>query len=297
MTFTMRRSAALVALTFPALLAAQAPAPRDTFFMSGTARIHYVDRGAGQPIVFLHGYTGSLDRHLVASGVAPNLEKDHRVIGFDLRGHGTSDKPYDPAQYGAQMGLDVIRLLDHLRIERAHVVGYSLGAFITGWLLTTYPNRIATATLVAGAPPLGMTGQSKDSLLRDARELESDVPFRSLVLALTPPGAPTPTDSAIRALSQQLASRNDVRALAALQRGRSQLVVTPAKMAAVTTPTLGIVGTADPLLKALRELHVAMPQMRLVVVDSATHAGPTGILRTPQFFTELRAIIAANRVR
>lgn len=292
----MSRAIGFAALLVPALLAAQ-PAARDTFFTSGNARIHYIDRGAGQPIVFLHGYTGSLERHFVASGVAANLEKDHRVIAFDLRGHGTSDKPRDASEYGAQMGLDVIRLLDHLRIQRAHVVGYSLGAFITGWLLTTYPNRIATATLVAGAPPLRMTGESKDSLIAAARELESDVPFRSLVLGLNPPGAPMPTDSAVRALSQQLASRNDVLALAALQRGRSQLVVSPEKMAAVRTPTLGIVGTADPLLKALNELKAAMPQMTLVVVDSATHGGPTGILRTPRFFSELRALIAANPSR
>ena len=294
----MSKTSVFAALLLPALLSAQAPAAaKDTFFQSGGARIHYIDRGAGQPIVFLHGYTGTLERHLVASGVAANLERDHRVIGFDLRGHGTSDKPHDAAQYGAQMGLDVIRLLDHLQIERAHVVGYSLGAFITGWLLTTYPNRIATATLVAGAPPLRMTGALKDSLMSGARELESDVPFRSLVLALNPPGAPMPSDSAVRAISQTLAARNDVRALAALQRGRSQLVVSPEKMAAVRVPTLGIVGSADPLLTSLQELKAAMPQMKLVVVDSATHGGPTGILRTPQFFTELRALVAANRVR
>ena len=100
----------------------------------------------------------------------------------------------------AQMGLDVVRLLDHLGIQRAHIVGYSLGAFITGWLLTTYPNRFATATLVAGAPPLRMTLALKDSLETDARELEGDMPFRSLALALSLPGQP-PTDSAIRAIS------------------------------------------------------------------------------------------------
>ena len=294
----MRTALRVVPLLVAAALGAQTPAAgRDTFFMSGNARIHYIDRGAGQPIVFLHGYTGSLERHAVASGVAANLERDHRFIAFDLRGHGTSDKPHDANAYGAQMGLDVVRLLDHLGIQRAHVVGYSLGGFITGWLLSAYPDRIASATLVAGAPPLGMTGAQKDSLIADARELESDTPFRSLVLALNPPGAPLPTDSAIRAASQGLAARNDVLALAALQRGRSQLIVTPARAAAIRTPTLGIVGSADPMLKSLQNFKGAMPQLRLVVVDSATHGGPTGVLRRAEFFTELRALIAANRVR
>lgn len=71
----------------------------------------------------------------------------------------------------------------------------------------------------------------------------------------------------------------------------------PVKAAAIRTPTLGIVGSADPMLKSLEDFKGAMPQLRLVVVDSATHGGPTGILRRAEFFTELRALIAANRVR
>jgi pimeloyl-ACP methyl ester carboxylesterase len=286
---------AILMLLAPALLAAQ-PAARDTFFSSNGVRIHYIDRGQGQPIVFLHGYTGTLERHAIASGVAANLEKDHRFIALDLRGHGLSDKPYDPKAYGPQMGLDVVRLLDHLRIERAHVVGYSLGAFITGWLLTTYPDRIATATLVAGAPPMHISAAAKDSLEADARELESDVPFRTLALALSPPGQP-PTDSAIRAISQGLAGRNDVRALAALTRGRVALSVTGRKMAAVRVPTLGIVGTLDVMLRRLQTVKDSMPAMKLVTVEGATHGGRAGVLRTPQFFTELRALIAANPIR
>ena len=294
----MKTRSVLLLLLAPALLSAQAAA-RDTFFTAGGggARIHYIDRGAGRPIVLLHGFTGSLERHFVASGVAANLEKDFRVIAIDLRGHGTSDKPHDPSAYGAQMGLDVIRLLDHLRIQRAHVVGYSLGAFILGWLETMYPHRIATATLVAGAPPLYFTARMKDSLYADARELEGDLPFRSLFLALTPAGTPLPTDSAMRAMSQSMVARNDVRALAALQRARSQLVVTPEKMMDVRVPTLGVVGTADPMHQSLVELKAAMPSMKLVTLEGVEHGGPNGVLRTPQFFSELRALIAANPIR
>ena len=55
-----------------------------------------------------------------------------QLIALDCRGHGKSDKPHDPAEYGPEMAADVVRLLDHLRIEKAHLLGYSSGAFIAG---------------------------------------------------------------------------------------------------------------------------------------------------------------------
>ena len=58
----------------------------------------------------MHGYTGTLDRHFIANGVFADLAKDHRVIAFDLRGHGKSGKPHDAAAYGEVMASDVVRL-------------------------------------------------------------------------------------------------------------------------------------------------------------------------------------------
>ena len=91
----------------------------------------------GQPVVLLHGFSGSLDTGWVETGVLPTLASDYRVIALDSRGHGKSDKPHDPQSYGLQMGQDVVRLLDHLHIARAHIVGHSMGAGITAKLLTS----------------------------------------------------------------------------------------------------------------------------------------------------------------
>lgn len=117
----------------------------DKFFDSNGVRIRYLDQGKGQPLVLLHGQGNNVDAAWVRTGVVANLSKDHRVIAMDLRGHGKSGKPHVPQAYGEELGLDVIRLLDHLKIPRAHILGYSLGAGVNAKLLTTHSQRYLTA--------------------------------------------------------------------------------------------------------------------------------------------------------
>src|SRR5262245_42949024 len=115
-------------------LQATAQQPPDKFFNSSGVQIRYVDQGSGEPVLLIHGYTLSIETNWIEPRIFQSLAKDHRVIAFDLRGHGKSGKPYDPTSYGREMEQDAIRLLDHLGIRRAHVVGYSLGAIITAKL-------------------------------------------------------------------------------------------------------------------------------------------------------------------
>src|SRR5688572_9268520 len=86
--------------------------PDSTFFSAGV-RIRYIDRGEGEPVILLHGYTADIEDQWIETGVVPELARSNRVIAFDARGHGRSDKPHDPAAYGANMAHDVVRLLDH----------------------------------------------------------------------------------------------------------------------------------------------------------------------------------------
>ena len=115
-------SAALFVATVAVVNAAQA----DKYYSSDGVRIRFVEQGAGEPIVLIHGLLGSIDDWRRTTRVLDDLSRDHRVIALDLRGHGQSDKPRDPAAYGARLTEDVLRLLDHLKIERAHIVGYSV---------------------------------------------------------------------------------------------------------------------------------------------------------------------------
>ncbi|MEX2271437.1 MAG: alpha/beta fold hydrolase [Vicinamibacterales bacterium] len=227
----------LLALVAAATPAQPAAAPPDQFFDSNGVRIRYAEQGSGPAIVLMHGDTGTLERHFIANGVFANLAKDHRAIAIDLRGHGKSVKPYEPAAYGEEMSRDVVRLLDHLKIQRAHVLGYSLGAFIAGRVATLHPERLLGVIYVAGLPLRDLSFMEPFAL--DAvKELESGLPFKSLVMALQPPGSKPPSDDEIRKAVAPLVAANDVKAFAALWRGYRTLAVTDQQLAAVRVPSI-----------------------------------------------------------
>src|SRR5262245_8695747 len=100
----------------------------DRFFESNGVKIRYVVEGQGEAVLLIHGVSADLERNWGGPGVFGALSKNYRTIAYDNRGHGKSDKPYDPTKYGKEMVEDAARLLDHLDIKRAHVVGYSMGA-------------------------------------------------------------------------------------------------------------------------------------------------------------------------
>ncbi len=114
------------------------------FTASDGTNIHYLRAGdAGSWVVLIHGYTGSAEGNWFANGVAQALAANHRVVAIDCRNHGQSDKP-QPG--GPGRAKDVIELMNHLGIARAHIHGYSMGGLITSRLLGYIPDRIITAT-------------------------------------------------------------------------------------------------------------------------------------------------------
>jgi pimeloyl-ACP methyl ester carboxylesterase len=270
---------------------------QDSFFDSQGVRIRYIDRGTGVPVVLVHGFASVADRVWIETGVLPNLAKDHRVIALDLRGHGKSDKPHDQKAY-SQPGQDVIRLLDHLGIARAHIVGYSLGGAITAKLLTTNPDRFITATLGGSSGWRSWTPQDERDAEAVAVELEHGGPYRALILNTWPTDQPLPTDEAIRKRSQEISAMNDPLALAAFVRARRDLVVTNAQMAAVPVPTLAVVGSLDPALSGVKALKAVWPALKVVVIQGATHGNNNGrgAATSPEFINAVREFMAAHTV-
>jgi pimeloyl-ACP methyl ester carboxylesterase len=113
------------------------------FDASDGTKIHYLRAGdTGSWVVLIHGYTGSAEGNWFANGIAQALAAKHRVVALDCRNHGKSDKP-QPG--GPGRAKDVIELMNHLGITRAHIHGYSMGGFITSRLLGFIPERFITA--------------------------------------------------------------------------------------------------------------------------------------------------------
>ena len=268
---------------------------QDKFFDSGGMRIRYVERGSGEPVLLIHGYTQSIEKNWIEPGVFNNLAKDHHVIAFDLRGHGKSDKPHDPANYGGETVRDAIRLLDHLGIRRAHVVGYSLGAIVTARLAVTDADRLITATFGGHAGYRNWRPEFDESAKRNATELESEIPFRGLVISMTPPDEPRRTEEEIRTRSAALAAVNDVQALAAYQRGGSkELNSTDDEVKAIKVPLLGVVGSLDNT-KSMTLLQSLLPSLKVVIIDGATHTGERTAVARPEFVDAVRQFIAAHK--
>jgi pimeloyl-ACP methyl ester carboxylesterase len=193
------------------------------------------------------------------------------------------------------MGQDVVRLLDHLNIARAHIVGHSMGAGITAILLTTNPDRFLTATLSGSAGRQGWTPEAAAAAEAEAVEFEQGIPFRSVILRTAPPDQPKPTDEQIQARSQQLLGRNDRFAMAALVRSCGEQTFSAAQMATVQVPTLGLIGSADANLAAMQKLTSVLPTLKVVVIEGATHGGALGVARRPEFIDNFRAFTAAHK--
>ncbi len=128
------------------LLALCAAARADEFDSDGV-KIHYIDEGKGDPVVLVHGFASSIKMNWELPGVVGLLSKSYRVIALDCRGFGQSDKPEGEANYGVKMVDDVVRLMDHLEVKKAHIVGYSMGGIIAMKLVAAHADRVTSVVL------------------------------------------------------------------------------------------------------------------------------------------------------
>ena len=268
---------------------------QDQFFESNGVRIRYVEQGTGDVVVLIHGNGGSL-QGWIDRGVLPTLARDYRVVAIDARGHGKSGKPHDPRAYGRELGLDVVRLLDHLKVRRAHIIGYSMGASITATLLTSHPDRFITATLGGAAGRFRWTAEDTTRAMQEASEKERDCVSRTQIRRLAAVGQPKPSDEEIRKASEAcMANPNQDRfAFAALHRSLPEQAITPEQVKAVKVPTLGVVGSLDPYLADFKELSTLRPAMKLVVINGATHGTAT---QRPEFVAAVRDFLVSNTAK
>jgi pimeloyl-ACP methyl ester carboxylesterase len=262
----------------------------ERYFDSNGVRIHYTRQGEGEPVLLIHGFAINASTQWVLPGVFKSLAREYDVIAPDVRGHGQSAKPHDPSQYGMEMVEDAVRLLDELRIEKAHVVGYSMGGLIALKLAATHPDRVLTTTLGG----MGLFRPAEEPLLgRLAEALESGRGFEPLVSWLTPPGLPRAADTSGDMANRYLMASNDVPAMAALVRGAfdPKLDISDAQLRAVRVPLLAIVGNLDPFAANVEQLRKRVPGLRVATVPDGDHFNT---VFKPLFVTSLKTFLAEH---
>jgi pimeloyl-ACP methyl ester carboxylesterase len=226
-------------------------------FANGDVEIAYLDEGDGDPIVLVHGFASTKEVNWVQPGWVATLTRDgRRVIALDNRGHGASGKPYAPSAYhSATMADDVRALLDQLKIERADVMGYSMGARITAFLAVKHPERVRSVIL-GGLGIRLVEGVGLPESIADALEAPSLDDVRD------------PTGRVFRIFADQ--TKSDLRALAACIRGSRQ-TLGRSEVAAIRVPVLVAVGTKDQVAGSAQDLAALIPGARALDIPDRDH--------------------------
>jgi pimeloyl-ACP methyl ester carboxylesterase len=226
-------------------------------FQHGDVELAFLDEGAGEPIVLVHGFASSAAVNWVQPGwVATLTRAGRRVIALDLRGHGASTKLYDPAAYhSAVMAQDVSALIQHLELPRVDLMGYSMGARICAFLALAHPERVRSLIL-GGLGSHLVEGIGLPLSIADALEAPSLADVRD------------PTGRTFRIFAEQ--THSDLAALAACLRGSRQ-TLTPREVANIRMPTLVGVGTKDPVAGSARGLAELIPQAQALDIPGRDH--------------------------
>jgi pimeloyl-ACP methyl ester carboxylesterase len=260
-------------------------------FDSAGVPIHYEVLGTGTPVLLIHGVAINGRGNWSMGDIIDRLAKTNQVIVMDVRGHGRSGKPHDTKDYGLEMVQDVVRLLDHLKIEKAHVVGYSMGGLITMKLATESPNRLLSACVCAAGWLRPDQEEAPEFIAAVAESLEAGKGLLPLLERLHPGDDPA-TKAQIFATNTFLKSANDPKALAAVFRSFPKLAIAKEQLVNCQLPVQFMVGTEDPAPTSLMQLkEVAPANFKIVEIKGADHMST---ISTPQFYKSLSSFVQAN---
>ena len=231
-------------------------------FDSNGVKIFFTDsKGTADPIVLIHGHTMSSDMWYEA-GIATKLTEKYRVIALDCRGHGKSGKPESPTEYGPKVGKDIVNLLDHLEIDKAHMVGYSMGAFVIGRLLVSNPDRIHTAILASGFFP---TSDKDEQRYQESIAIDME--------------------------------QHGEHAFAAVARGWRYDAVTDLQISKITVPVKAVFGSEEiNEFFDSQKVRLRMPKLALpiVIIEGADHGTSKAAVLHPKFLETVENFIGIN---
>jgi pimeloyl-ACP methyl ester carboxylesterase len=237
-------------------------------FDSAGVRIHYTVEGQGEPVVLVHGIAVNGDLNWRHYGVVQALRSRYQVITLDNRGHGLSGKPHDPAAYGPQMSEDVVRLLDRLGVPRAHVIGYSMGAFITLDLVARHPDRLITAIPCAGGweQPTQADLDRVEGIAASIERGKYGPLLEEIGVSRKGLGR-----LQIAIMNRAFSVVDDRYAVAAALRSLPALRVSEAQLRANRVPVCSIVGDRDPLKRGVDAMTGVLARHTVVVISGGNH--------------------------
>lgn len=247
-------------------------------FDSNGVKISYLTAGQGEAVVLIHGWMSEA-ANWGRRDAAGNTKLDtsgtqgFQLIAIDCRGHGKSDKPHDQAKYGAEMAADVVRLLDHLKIRKAHLVGFSMGAFIAGKVAATHPDRVLSVVYGGQAPLLKGVPNSSPEVDAFAKAVEEGKGLGEYILFVTPADRPKPSLEQANAIGQLMFQGKDTKAFAAAGRTFPALAVSAADLKKCSAPSLFIYGSREPdrLKTRVEGWRKDLGRGELKVIEGADH--------------------------
>lgn len=234
-------------------------------FDSDGVDIAFLDTGGGgdkPPVLLIHGFASNIETNWVNTGWVTFLTRaGYRVLAIDNRGHGQSEKLYELVDYGAPlMAEDARRLLDHVGIGKANIIGYSMGARISAFLALTHPERVAKA--VFGGLGINMV-----------RGMAGTGPIARALEASSIEEVSNPTARTFRAFAEQ--TKSDLRALAACIRS-SRAPITAEMVGEIAVPVMVAVGDEDVIGGSAEELAKLIPGARAYTIAGKDHNRAVG---------------------
>jgi pimeloyl-ACP methyl ester carboxylesterase len=241
------------------------------FTTKDNVKIHFMTIGKGTPVILIHGYTGSAEGNWFRNGIAVALAKTHMVIAIDCRNHGRSDKPQPNGPGKAE---DVIELMDHLKIQKAHFHGYSMGGGIVGRLMALIPERFITAGFggsgVRETDPEWIAKAPKDKEGTDPQEAEASRALR-IRHAMDNGMSKEEAEKLAATPAQPRAAAATTAANTGAAATRTQPAGPSLDLTKITFPVMAINGELDkPLAKTVR-MHRELRNFTNVVLPGKSH--------------------------
>lgn len=253
----------------------------------GGLKVFYEMRGQGEPVLFIHGLGSSTEDW---DPQVDALQRSYRVITYDVRGHGQTEKPAGPYSV-KQFAEDAARLIEHLRLAPVHVIGLSMGGMIAFQLAVDRPDLLRSLVIVNSGPAMILRTWKEKLGIMQRRLIVRLMGMRKMGEVLSTRLLPAPEHEAERKIFVERWARNDPRAYLSALNALVGWSVQP-KLPGITIPTLVVTADKDYTPVALKQAYTAlMPKARLAVIADSYHMMP--VEKPEAFHAELLPFLAS----